>query len=493
MKLAFPHLTNSSLLPIFFFLIFITAVQPVIDPDFGWHLMAGKSTVENHHAPQTDLFTFSYPDYPYPYHSWLTEVIYYLVFAPFGLLGVTLFISTLIAVGFTLAAAVTLPLLKHKYLIFLLIPLFHPIQVLTGFAVRTQTVSFLLLSLLIYLTQPTKKPQKLFYLTPFFFFLWVNLHGGFIIGLAYLLLHLILTLFLTDPDKPPVIPLKHQFLIFALSFLATFANPYTYRVHQLSFQMLGNQTARAFNQDWLPAIISPNPAIQTSFWIITILTLLTIITTNTSQYHKLLLTLLFIPHFYYPRFTLPLSTALLFSLPPSLEFWFVRFKRQLNFKAPIPAVLTFFLLAYSLLKPTTQNLRNTLCAYTHPACYAKISQGLVDLPFNAITYLKLNPPPPNLLNNINWGGYLVWQLPGTKIYADSKMDNYFPGGKPFLQEYADLFLTKSDWSSYLDQHHINSALLSPDDPLSNKLTSDPNWILTFQDPVSLYYLRRLPL
>ena len=47
-----------------------------------------------------------------------------------------------------------------------------------------------------------------------------------------------------------------------------------------------------------------------------------------------------------------------------------------------------------------------------------------DFPVNAINYLRQNPVPGPLYNNLNWGGFLMWFLPELPVSIDGRNDLY---------------------------------------------------------------------
>ncbi len=82
-----------------FVLIFLLSFQVVIDTDFGWHLRVGEFITNTRSIPRTDLFSFSLPNYPYVYHSWLAEVLIFASFQSFGFWGVSILYALILSVG----------------------------------------------------------------------------------------------------------------------------------------------------------------------------------------------------------------------------------------------------------------------------------------------------------------------------------------------------------------------------------------------------------
>src|SRR5204863_5240905 len=62
----------------------------LFDPDYYWHLEAGRLIAAQWAVPSTDPFSFTAPNQAWVAHEWLFEVILYGVFAATGSLGVKL-------------------------------------------------------------------------------------------------------------------------------------------------------------------------------------------------------------------------------------------------------------------------------------------------------------------------------------------------------------------------------------------------------------------
>ena len=199
-------------------------IRPIHDPDLWWHLGVGQYIWQTKSIPYTDIFSFTAPEYPYVYHSWLSELILYLIHKFSGLWGITLFYALIGSLSLHFLKKTTqllLPttnyLLPVTYYLFLTIPF---IIYLTN--LRVQLISFLFLTILLYLlvsqffSLSRRKPASLRgssviksrqLLIPILFLFWTNLHGGFILGL------LLLTTFILT-SKLQLITIYYYLLLF---------------------------------------------------------------------------------------------------------------------------------------------------------------------------------------------------------------------------------------------------------------------------------------
>src|SRR5207245_7274292 len=63
----------------------------------GFHIRAGEYIIHNFTIPKYDIFSFIAPPLPWVAHEWLSEVVMAVIYQAFGLTGIVLFYSFLIA------------------------------------------------------------------------------------------------------------------------------------------------------------------------------------------------------------------------------------------------------------------------------------------------------------------------------------------------------------------------------------------------------------
>ncbi|MBI2438918.1 MAG: hypothetical protein HYV36_08935, partial [Lentisphaerae bacterium] len=70
-------------------LMLLLALTPGISftEDLGRHLLLGKIILELKHVPATNFLTYTYPDFPFINHHWLSEVVLYCAYRAVGLNG----------------------------------------------------------------------------------------------------------------------------------------------------------------------------------------------------------------------------------------------------------------------------------------------------------------------------------------------------------------------------------------------------------------------
>lgn len=156
------------------------------DGDTGWHIRTGQWIVATGEVPRSDFFSFSKAGEAWYAWEWLSDVIYAAAFAWGGLKGVVLLAGALIAAfgvlllrymlwqGASVVAALPICLLA-----------FGASSV--HFLARPHLFTWLLLVVLLWLWERDCRTEDgwIWLLVPLVA-LWVNLHGGFVAGLASL-------------------------------------------------------------------------------------------------------------------------------------------------------------------------------------------------------------------------------------------------------------------------------------------------------------------
>ena len=203
------------------------------DPDIWWHIRTGEWIVQHHQIPRVDPFSAPTLGRPWVDYSWIFDVGSYWVIAHFDLISIIWF-ETLMRLA---ATAVLFSLLRS------LMPGFWKAAALTGVAMlgmawvfppRPGAISVVLFVLELYLilsAQRRSDPRLLWFL-PALFALWANIHVEFVTGLFMLGVlccePIAEKLLRTDRVAGPTLTTYHRQLWFAFfgSLLAVMVNPY---------------------------------------------------------------------------------------------------------------------------------------------------------------------------------------------------------------------------------------------------------------------------
>src|SRR6266853_323585 len=213
------------------------------DSDTGWHIRAGEWILQNRRVPATDLFSFTKAGQPWFAWEWLSDVLMAVIHGHFGLAGIVL--VSLLGLGSTSVCVYrsTREESGHRAIAI----------VLTGLAMAASTIHWLARPHLVTplfatvfcwalnRTERKRGPAVLLAL-PLLTILWVNLHGGFFVGIVLLITYGIGAL-----GEELVHRASHNAWVRARKYVwaaaacavASLVNPYGYHLHVHVARYLG--------------------------------------------------------------------------------------------------------------------------------------------------------------------------------------------------------------------------------------------------------------
>ena len=169
--------------------IFTAAAQPIIDPDFWWHLRTGQYILETKSIPYTDIFSTVRFGSEWVTHEWLSEVFMYSIFRLLGYGGLIVAFSIIVTAAFWITYQQCRKRAGHPYVAAFAV-LLGAAATLPTWGVRPQMFSLLFASIFISLLDRYCRREvmpSIWWLVPLFI-LWVNMHAGFALGLVLIVL-----------------------------------------------------------------------------------------------------------------------------------------------------------------------------------------------------------------------------------------------------------------------------------------------------------------
>jgi len=84
-----------------------------------------------------------------------------------------------------------------------------------------------------------------------------------------------------------------------------------------------------------------------------------------------------------------------------------------------------------------------------------------------------------------WGGYLIYrEYPHGRVFIDGRSDFY---GAEFARKYIRAMGAQAGWERYLSRYGVETVLLPPDAPLAGALKQSSAWHLVYDDGVALIF------
>lgn len=231
----------------------------LVDPDLWGHVQYGQDWLAEGELPRTASHTFTAIDYPWINHENLAE----LAFAKgYELLGTNGLLVAKCLWGMAILLSMVWVARKHEVHAFAVwaLMLLVAANLQAFFPLRPQLLSFALCAITLVLldrgfrdwqTSQTLRWQNLWPL-PIVFVVWVNAHGGFVLGLcivgAYLGGRILEVIFHERLASWPKVLALSTLGISCVA--ATFANPYGWQMHQWLINSLGQP--RPEITEWAP-------------------------------------------------------------------------------------------------------------------------------------------------------------------------------------------------------------------------------------------------
>lgn len=456
--------------------VVIFANRSIADPDIWWHLRNAEQLIGTGSFIRADAYSYTVYGAPWINHEWLGELPYYLGWRCFGLQGLYL-VMTL--------ALVAIFLLLYR-LAYLRARDYKSAALACGLAMPLATVSFgprtllfgwifLLLELLVLETR-TSHPRRL-WLLPLLFLLWVNTHGSWLIGFALLIAFTLAGCGKVRAGRivsarRSVAQLRQLACVIVGSAAALFVNPYGWRLVFYPFNLAFRQRLNISHvEEWQ----SPDfHAIRGKLLLAMLLgfLLLALIRRSRFRLHEVLFVLIaFYSALTYTRF-LFLAAII---LTPILAV-------ELSLHTMGGPVATD--------KPTLNLLMIgamlALIAWQVPS-RAQLSQGIAqEYPIVALTHLNSLPSHARVLNDYEWGGYLIWNAPQLPVFIDSRVDIFEYSG--IFADYLDIMGLKNSLD-LLGKHNIDYVLFAREKPLTYLLRNSAGWRVIYQDDVAVLFER----
>jgi hypothetical protein len=431
------------LLQVLIFVTFFLSAFNNLDPDFGWHLRLGE-IILRYGIPKTDPFSFTMASFPAVDSEWLTNVFINISYPMVGKLGLAVLFAFLPFFALALSGwARFISSLRIKAALLLL----TSSVLLPYIGVRPQILTWVFLALIIRLLTGETEWRRWRLFVPAVFMLWANTHGGFFAGLvtfgAFFTVRLLRSRKFDFYDAA----------VLVFSILATFVNPYGWRLWSEVLSQITDTSIHWTIQEWWPSLFSFNFAL---------IFLIALSAALIRRFRKSLPIEYLVVYlgFLYEALTalrhVPLW--LIFTLPiiGQCLYWFyqrVSVNKQANHRFNKVSG-GFLLLALGIV--LFQLFSSTFSSYP-------LAENTY-YPKEAVMYLRGNPPGGNLFSLYSWGGYLDWKLPEKKVFIDGRMATWrsalpAKGESGYIfGEYSNVVSGKLDAEKVLTDYQVDTVL-----------------------------------
>jgi hypothetical protein len=496
--------------------------RPLADADIGWHIRTGQQILATHALPRTDPFSSTMHGQTWFAWEWLYDILLGVLHQACGLNGVVWLCALLVSAIFAWLLSLLLRRGTGLLLAVVLMLLAEAAATIHLYA-RPHIVSWLF-SLLWFVALERwegSANQRVAFWIPWFFpasmLLWVNLHGGWVFGIAllgiYALAALVESVRAGKNDPIAAIGAAHRARgmakAFVASVLATLVNPYGWRLHVHIYRYLSDR----YLMNRIDEFKSPDfhGWAQRSFAVILLLTLTALAGNRRAKLrvsHVLVVLLAAYAGLYSSR-NLPISSMLLVLIAgPTLWQEFVSLADKSGAWSWIRNLAARISESSERMGAQEMELRG----HFWPVVSVALALGIClqggwlgsrqwihaqfdakKMPVAAVTFLQQEVAAPASVSPVfstdAWGGYLIYRMyPARKVIIDDRHDLY---GAERIRQYLMLIQVEPGWQSVIEQWQIRTALLPSDSTLANLLRELPrDWRVAYEDKVAVVFERR---
>jgi hypothetical protein len=437
------------------FLSFFYVSFKEIDPDLGWHLKVGQWIYTYKQIPHFDEFTYTMPGHRWVAHEWFMEVIFWL--------AMTHNLWWMVCLFFALAAF--LPFffwLRRTRSIWAILYLLLAVTVFLGMmGVRPQILSFSIFFLCFEILyrrfwgDGQEKRKNLFYIgLPLLFFIWANLHAGFIAGLT-----LFMILFLVDliwPRRTGGRINKERITnsaVLLISVAVTFINPYGLELYQEIFRTVFSSNIARYIVECLPFFYFNSISFS-----VLIGAAIFFILKESKRYRlnflaaAIFFTASFLKSFRMITMFFVVTIPLIFSGIERAKTQILQVRRVYPFDPMTRRILEVIRVTIFL---------SVLVIFG----YGIISFQTFKYPDRAIDFLKKynqEKKVDHIFNDFGWGGYLIWKAPEIKIFIDGRMPAWRADiGRSAMDDYVKVSYAQNqeDWQAVFASRQIDVVFL----------------------------------
>jgi len=457
------------------------------DPDFWWHLRIGRWMVEHGRLPSQDLFTYTVSTHVWTDHEYLTEILMWLTYSTIGLTALCIAFGLLTWAGFWLIY------MQVRRQPFVFIGVGLAIAAVAGSPIwgpRAQMITFALSCLELYWLQGYLAGRsRALNLFPLVMVLWANLHGGWVIGFAWLGVALVAELmsWAWDQDNPAHrMHVRRLAVIGLASAVAVAATPHFLSLYPYPFQTQGSEAQQRLIVEWA----SPNfhDLFLRPFEAMVFLVIAGFALRRPTLYQFLLTAAALFLALQSVRNVALFVAAVTPVMITTYGEWWKEFAAARKWSYDLPprklfAVITAVVLIFIALITTLRVANNLGPAHQQ-------SMDSESYPVAAADWLAAHPDVgTRMYNQYGWGGYLA-----NRFYPDQNRRVFIFGeaalmGDQLLNEYQDVQTLRPDWKQVLDRYGVDYIVYNKDAALSNVLATQPGWTLVYQDRVAVIYVR----
>lgn len=467
-------------LTLFIILCGIGGAKALKDGDTLWHIRMGQEMIARGEILKTDLFSHTVYGQPWHAHEWLWEIIMAAVHDRTGLAGVVILSLAVVGLTFTLIFKITTRYAGEGLATSLAMAMALP-YIYIHLLARPHLFTWLGATLTLYLLERGGRwPWLLVPITA----LWANLHGGVLFGLVLQVIFLAgncLDRYRSDLRNWLGTcwgENRAAFFVLLACVAAALVNPFGYQIFLFPFKVAAPVFAQGISE-WKA------PDFQELWfakpWVIGIVLMMFWSGRKISWRWNLLVLFLFWQTLGHVR---NLSIAALLLIPCFAMFFkevaadLKLRRKERNDRTELvlspwsgPVLTVLLALGFSgLIAWDVAGAREIADKRFPPA-----KENLAEV----VAFLEKGYPSGNLLNDYEWGDYLVYAFKNPpRVFIDGRADMY---GEEVFSDHSKILDMDKEAERLLEKYQVSWTLLQKDTQLGRYLLQCRGWQLLYTD------------
>jgi hypothetical protein len=461
-----------------YFFSFITA-----DPDLWGHLKFGEDIWNSRSISKIDIYSFTAYGNEWTNHEWLSEVLMYYLFSRFDSPGL---IIGKITIGLLIISALSVISFNRKssplgYGIVFVICVFI---MSPGFMTRPQLVTFLFSAIFLLIFHLYfEKRMNLLWLLPIIMIIWVNSHGGFVIGLGMFPVIIfcegISYLFSRNKRRNNF---RNLILWMILTGAAVLVNPYGLSIITFLYESL---SAPRNISEWAPIGIFDLSYLR--FKILAVLTIvLFFLSRDKNRSWEIGVVIISMLYAFLHQRHSPIFAII---AAPFVSEKLSELEKRIGLNKRIQSITSYILLNIFILILIGYQISNATNKYIETG-FNIIVDPLI-YPVYAVGFLKENHIKGNILLPFEWGEYAIWKLyPDNKVSIDGRFRTVYP--EDVLDDHLKNLNDGIKFKEVLDRYEPDILMVRRTPQFRELMGAQEKWIYVYSDPACYIFLKDSP-
>jgi len=456
------------------------------NPDLWWHLRTGSWIVQHHRVPETDPFSAFGMNKPWLAYAWLFDLAIYGFYRWLGLIGPAVcVVSIAAAVGIVLHQALqtrmrgfAAPIALTSVGLLVLMRFSSAMPLLVSILLFAIEMDILFADLV---DEPEQSSRRRLWVLPAIFALWANIHVAFLYGMAVLVIAALARNvgLVWGPGGLQIVSASRKrgdklWVVTAASFIATFINPYSWRIYWVIWGLARDRAPFSFVSE----LRAPDFRTALDYILILIVLSAAFIIGRVRFRGNLFAGLL-------------LAGTTIVSLRAAHDEWValivalliiaVGCRRitvlEVSVRGRQRVLAGFFAILFVFAWAKRRNLSNAHLEADAAAYF----------PVKAAEFVAQHGLQGPVFNDFNWGGYLIWRLPNLPVSMDGRTNVY--GGLRTARSIRT-WNCMPDWKDDPDLNAANLVIGPTALPLSYALQYESGYKLVYRDAIAVVFLKK---